>query len=179
MLAKEVFMSDDLSRGVASKAAIASHPIHPMLVPFPIAFLVGTLATDLAFIGTRSDFWSRASMWLVGAGAVMGLLAAIFGFTDFVSISRARTGPTGWVHLFGNLTAVILAAASLWLRIGDPSAGVVSGGLILSIIITCILLVTGWLGGELAYRYKIGVIEEPETLRAAARESRRREDRAA
>jgi uncharacterized membrane protein len=171
-------MSDDLTRGVSSKAAIGGHPIHPMLVPFPIAFLVGTLATDLAFIGTRSDFWSRGSMWLVGAGVVMGLLAAVFGLIDFLSIARARIGATGWVHFLGNLTAVILGAISLWLRVGDPSAGVVSGGLVLSIIIVCILLVTGWLGGELAYRYKIGVIEEPQAHRAGG-EPRRRQDRAA
>jgi uncharacterized membrane protein len=147
-------MADGLSRGVSSKAAIGGHPIHPMLVPFPIAFLVGTLATDLAFIGTRSDFWSRASMWLVGAGVVMGLLAAVFGPIDFLAISRARTGATGWVHFLGNLIAVILGVVSIWLRIGDPSVGVVNGGLVLSIIIVCILLMTGWLGGELAYRYK-------------------------
>src|SRR6185437_1463003 len=153
-------MADDLSRGVRSTASINGHPIHPMLVPFPIAFLVGTLATDLVFWGTGDRFWSVASMWLVGAGLVMGALAALFGLTDFLTIERARAGSTGWIHFLGHLVAVILALVSLLLRIGDPAAAVLPGGLVLSFVIVGILLITGWMGGELAYRYKIGVIEE-------------------
>jgi uncharacterized membrane protein len=161
-------MADDLNRGVRSTASIDGHPIHPMLVPFPIAFLVGTLATDLAFWGTGDQFWARASMWLVGAGLVMGALAAVFGLIDFLTIARARAGSTGWVHFLGNLVAVILALVSLLLRVGDPAAAVLPGGLVLSFIIVGILLVTGWMGGELAYRHKIGVIEEAEGRSATA-----------
>jgi uncharacterized membrane protein len=152
-------MTDDLRRGVRSTASIGGHPIHPMLVPFPIAFLVGTLVTDLAFWGTGDPFWARASAWLVGAGVIMGLLAAVFGFIDFVTIGRARQGSTGWVHLFGNLLAVALSFVSVLLRIGDAKSAVLPWGLVLSFIVVGILLVTGWMGGELAYRYKIGVIE--------------------
>jgi uncharacterized membrane protein len=72
------------------------------------------------------------------------------------SQSRARTG---WIHFLGNLTAVVLALISLFLRVGNSAAAVLPGGVILSIIIVAILLVTGWMGGELAYRHKIGVIE--------------------
>jgi uncharacterized membrane protein len=152
-------MAADMGKGVRSTASIRGHPIHPMLVPFPIAFLVGTLATDLVFWGTHDAFWARASAWLVGAGVVMGGLAAVFGLIDFLTIERARVGHTGWVHFLGNLLAVILSLASLLLRIGDPAAAVLPGGLILSFIVVGILLVTGWMGGELAYRFKIGVIE--------------------
>jgi uncharacterized membrane protein len=154
-------MAHDMSRGVRSTTAIAGHPIHPMLVPFPIAFLVGTLATDLTYWGTRDAFWARGSMWLVGAGVVMGGLAAIFGLIDFLTIERAR-GPTGWAHFGGNLLAVALSLASLILRIGNPEAAILPTALILSFIVVGILLVTGWLGGELAYRFKIGVIEEED-----------------
>lgn len=160
-------MAEDLSRGVRSTASVNSHPIHPMLVPFPIAFLVGTLATDLTFWGTGDGFWATASMWLVGAGLVMGALAAVFGLTDFLTIERARTGHAGWVHFLGNAVALVLALVSLLLRIGDPAAAVLPGGLVLSFIIVAILLVTGWLGGELAYRYKIGVIEDDMAARGA------------
>lgn len=161
-------MPDDLSRGVRSTASIGGHPIHPMLIPFPIAFLVGTLATDLVFWGSRAPFWASASMWLVGAGLVMGALAAVFGLIDFLTIERARSGSTGWIHFLGNLTAVVLALVSLLLRIGNPAGAVLPGGLVLSFIIVAILLVTGWMGGELAYRYKIGVIEDTDE-RAAGR----------
>jgi uncharacterized membrane protein len=154
-------MSEDLSRGVRSTASIAGHPIHPMLVPFPIAFLVATLATDLVFWGTGDEFWARASVWLVGAGVVMGGLAAIFGLTDFLTIERARR-PVGWIHFLGNLLAVVLSLISLLLRVGNAAAAVLPGGLVLSFIVVGILLVTGWMGGELAYRFKIGVIEDDE-----------------
>jgi uncharacterized membrane protein len=153
-------MTDDLSKGVRSTAAIGGHPIHPMLVPFPIAFLVGALASDLVFWGTGDHFWSRASWWLLAAGVVMGLLAAVFGLIDFLTIARARHGSTGWVHFLGNLLAVVLALVNVLLRLGDPAAAVLPGGLVLSFITVGILLITGWMGGELAYRLKIGVIEE-------------------
>lgn len=153
-------MADDLSKGVRSTAAIYGHPIHPMLVPFPIAFLVGALATDLVFWATGNSFWAGFSMWLVAAGLVMGAIAAAFGLTDFLTIERARSGSTGWVHFLGNALALVLALVSLLLRVGDPAAAVLPGGLVLSFIIVGVLLVTGWMGGELAYRYKIGVIED-------------------
>jgi uncharacterized membrane protein len=153
-------MVPDPRRAVRSTASIGGHPVHPMLVPFPIAFLVGTLVTDLAFWGTGDPFWARASAWLVGAGVVMGLLTAVFGFIDFVTIERARQGSTGWVHFLGNLLAVGLSFVSLLLRIGDARAGVLPRGIVLSFIVVGILLVTGWMGGELAYRYKIGMIED-------------------
>ena len=63
---------------------------------------------------------------------------------------------------------MVLALVSLLLRIGNPAGAVLPGGLVLSFIIVAILLVTGWMGGELAYRYKIGVIEDTDE-RAAGR----------
>ena len=65
----------------ASTAKVGTHPLHPMLIPFPVAFLVGAFVTDLAFIGTGDGFWARASIWLLGAGIVMALVAALAGFT--------------------------------------------------------------------------------------------------
>ena len=161
-------MPDDLRKGVRSTASIGGHLIHPMLVPFPIGFLVGALATDLVFWGTGNTFWAGFSMWLVAAGLVMGAIAAVFGLTDFLTIERARTGSTGWIHFLGNALALICALISLLLRVGDPAAAVLPGGLVLSFITVGILLVTGWMGGELAYRHKIGVIEEAEEQLTAA-----------
>lgn len=161
-------MADDMSKGVRSTASIRGHPIHPMLVPFPIAFLVGTLATDLVFWGVGDPFWARASVWLVGAGVVMGGLAAVFGLIDFLTIERARR-PAGWTHFLGNLLAVILSLVSLLLRVGDPASAVLPGGLVLSFIVVGVLLVTGWMGGELAYRYKIGVIEDQHQYQPSGR----------
>ena len=144
--------------GVPSTVAVAGHPIHPMLVVFPIGFLVAVLATDLVFWGTNDPFWARASTWLLGAGVVMGVLAAVAGLIEFLTISRVRSLAAGWIHFLGNAAAILLALANLLYRIDEgPGAGVIPFGLILSAVVVAILLVTGWLGGELVFRHRIGV----------------------
>jgi uncharacterized membrane protein len=153
-------MEHEFDTGVASTAAVGKHPIHPMLVPFPIAFLVGALLTDLAYWGTYDRFWAVASMWLLIAGLVGGVLAATAGLIDFFTIQRARSVTAGWIHFLGNASALIVALINLWPRVAAPEAPVLFTGLILSAVVVGILVVTGWMGGELAYRYKIGVIEE-------------------
>jgi uncharacterized membrane protein len=149
---------DNFSKGVRSTVAIGGHPVHPMLVPFPIAFLIGALASDLTYAAILDPFWARASLWLVAAGVATGVLAAAVGAIEFATIKRAR-GPTGKVHFIGNAVALLLAAASLLLRIRNPETAVVPIGLVLSFLTTGILCITGWMGGELAYRLKIGVTD--------------------
>jgi uncharacterized membrane protein len=73
-----------------STAQIAGHPIHPMLIPFPIACFVLTFASDLAFWRTGHEFWSTASLWLLGVGLILAALAAIAGLTDVIG---RRSGP--------------------------------------------------------------------------------------
>jgi uncharacterized membrane protein len=144
-----------------STAAILGHPIHPMLVPFPLAFLVGVLLTDLAYWATADPFWARASLWLVGAGVVAGAVASIAGMIDFFTIQRAREHAMGWVHFLGNTTALALSLVNWLLRVDDPAAAVLPWGLVLSLVVAGILGVTGWAGGELSYRHRIGVTREP------------------
>jgi uncharacterized membrane protein len=150
-----------------SRAAISGHPVHPMIVPFPIAFLVGALFADLAFLSSADLFWSRAAVWLLGAGVATGALAAGLGAIDFFSIARARSLAAGWMHFLGNGAALLLAGWNLVTRLGDAAAAVAPGGIILSLATTFILVVTGWLGGELAYRHRIGVMRSAESAAAA------------
>src|SRR3954447_14133826 len=91
----------------ASTARIASHPIHPMLVPFPIACFVGTLLTDLAYWRTADVMWANFSAWLVTVGVIMGLIAAVAGLIDFLSNRLVRTQPPAWPHAIGNAAALI------------------------------------------------------------------------
>jgi uncharacterized membrane protein len=130
-----------------------------MLIPFPIAFLVGALGADIAYLATRQPFWAQAAMWLLAAGLVTGGLAAVLGGVDFITIRQARNR-TGWFHFIGNAAALLFALMNLILRTRDMEGGIASWGISLSVLVTVILIFTGWLGGELAYRYKIGVIGE-------------------
>jgi len=144
--------------GVTSNAAIGGHPLHPMMVPFPIAFLGAALGTDLAFRATRDPFWARSSSWLLLAGAGTGVAAGALGAIDYMTIGRARR-PAGHAHAAGNLLAIGLAALNWGLRRRDPVRGAEGGlALGLSAATAGILGVTGWLGGELSYRHKIGVV---------------------
>jgi uncharacterized membrane protein len=145
-----------------STAKLGTHPIHPMLIPFPVAFLVGAFVTDLAFIGTGDGFWARASMWLLGAGIVMALLAALAGFTDFLSEARIRALNDAWYHMFGNLTAVVIAIINWGLRYAHGAeAAVKPWGVILSLVVVAILLFTGWKGWEMVYSHHVAVLDAP------------------
>jgi uncharacterized membrane protein len=145
------------AQGVRSKAAFRGHPIHPMFIPFPIGFLVGAFLADLAYAVSSDPFFARAALWLTGAGVVSALVAAIFGFTDFAARRAIRSIRVAWLHFFGNLLVVVLAAISWGLRIGDPVAASVPVGLIFSAVWSGLLVITGWLGGDLAYRYGVGM----------------------
>ena len=144
-----------------------------MIVPFPIAFLAGALVSDLIFVANANPFWAEVSKYLILAALVMGALAAILGAIDFLSITRVREGSTGWMHMGGNVIAVLLSLFSLVHRWSDPAAGVVPVGLTISVIVTVMLMVTGWLGGELVYRHKVGVLSDAE-VRSTKRASRYR-----
>src|SRR4051812_41405082 len=150
-------MNHDARPDAPSTAAVGGHPIPPLMIPFPIAFLCGALATDLAYHATADGFWARASFWLTLAGLTTGVLAAVLGLIDFLTIRRARSLAAGWVHFLGNATVLGLALASVLLRWSDFEAAVFPAGLSLSAAITALLFLTGWLGGELSYRHRIGV----------------------
>ncbi len=143
-----------------STAKIAGHPIHPMLVPFPIAFFAGSLASDLAFWQTNDPFWFFATDWMLGAGVVMALLAAFAGFTDFLGEPRIRELSVVWWHFMGNLLVVLVEAFNWYRRYEIGPDAVVSTGLLLSLAAVLILLVNGWLGWEMVYRKHVGVADE-------------------
>ncbi len=150
--------SDYQDSGVTSTVAVAGHPFHPLLVTFPIAFLVGAAGTDIGYWLTGDAFWARASLWLIGSGFISGLVAAATGLSDFLKIDRVRKRSAGWLHLFGNIAALTLTLINWLLRFNNPAAAVLPFGITLSILVATILGVTGWYGAELAYRHKVGVI---------------------
>jgi uncharacterized membrane protein len=142
---------------IPSVAAINGHPIHPMLVPLPIGALAFALASDLAYVATRDRFWARSSAALIGAGIVTGALAGSMGATDFAGREQIREKRDAWLHAGGNVAALGLSAVNLLGRRRDPAAGVIPTGLAMSLVTALILLLTGWLGGELSYRHRVGV----------------------
>ena len=140
-----------------STFAIAGHPLHPLLVPLPIGFLIGALLTDIGYWQSGRMEFAEFSAWLIGAGVVAALLAAVAGFTDFVGEPRIRALRQAWWHLFGNLLAVALSIVNFVVRLGDAPAAVLPTGLALSAIVVVLLLFNGWMGGEMVFRHGVAV----------------------
>ena len=143
--------------GIPATAAIAGHPLHPLLVTLPIGFLIGAFLSDIAFYSTGDPFWARASAWLVGAGLVSGVLAALAGLIDFLGSERIRSLTYAWYHFAGNAIAMVLTAVNLYMRCQGDMTAVTGGQILLSVLVVLIFAVTGWLGGELVFRHGAGV----------------------
>ncbi|HJS19767.1 MAG TPA: DUF2231 domain-containing protein [Anaerolineales bacterium] len=137
---------------------LLGHPVHPMLIVFPLGLLSAAVIFDLIAMSTQNQGLYVVSYWVIAAGLVGGLLAAIFGFMDWLGIrSNTRAKSVGGWHGPGNLVIVLLFAASWWLRSGDPNNVPTSLALTLSLLGFGLALVTGWLGGELVYRLGMAV----------------------
>jgi uncharacterized membrane protein len=146
-----------------STARILGHPIHPMLIPFPIVFLISALLTDLAYLRSGWATWAYASSWLIGAGIATALLAALAGFTDFFGDRAIRQLRPAWYHMIGNLAAVLISIANFLVHMRDGAAGIMPTGAILSGVVVLLLAFNGWMGGELVFRHGVGV--EPQNGR--------------
>lgn len=144
------------TRNPKSTATVGGHPIHPMLVPFPIVCFTGAFVSDLVFVYGGGTGWATASSWLLGIGLVMAALAALAGLTDFMGDDRIRKIGQAVRHMIANVTVVVIEAINLLIRLTTPDS-VVTIGIYLSGIAVLALLYSGWLGGELVFRHRVGV----------------------
>jgi len=142
-----------------SKAKIANHPIHPMLIAFPIGLWVFSLIADLAYQwGFGSFTWNTVAYYTMAGGIVGALLAAIPGLVDLLSIRDARAKRIGIAHMLINLFVVGLYAVNLFLRSREGSNTTLT--VALSVVGVGLLSLSGWLGGELVYIYHVAVEEQ-------------------
>jgi uncharacterized membrane protein len=147
-----------------STVNIAGHPIHPLLVPLPITFLISAFLCDIGFWITEDDRWATTAMWALGAGIVTALLAALVGIVDFLGDGRIRRLTDAWLHLVGNLIAVIIACVNFYVRFrAGAVAGVFPVGIWLSLVVVLLLAFTGWKGGELVFRHRVAVLEDQDS----------------
>ena len=147
------------SPNLSSTARIAGRPVHPALVPFPIAFFVGALVTDLAYWRTADMMWADFSVWLITAGLIMGACAAIAGAIDFLGNRQIRRLSPAWAHALGNIVALALALLNAFVHSRDAYTSVVPQGLLLSALVVIILAFTAWMGRSMVYRHGAGVVE--------------------
>jgi uncharacterized membrane protein len=140
-----------------SRVKLAGHPLHPMLIVFPFGLLATAVVFDVIFLVSDNPSWTQAAFYMIGAGVITGLAAAVPGTVDWLAIPRGtRAKRIGLIHGVGNVIVVLLFAISWYLRRDNPATppteAVVAGLLGVGIAI-----VTGWLGGELVDRLGVGV----------------------
>lgn len=162
------------SHTVESVVAIAKHPIHPMLVTFPIAFLSMVVVTDVLFLWLGATFWAELSFWLNVAGLGFGVLAGIFGTLDMMSIRVVRRHVSAWNHFIVAVMVLAMAAMGVWLRLPDHAAAVWPWGLLSSSMMALLVMVAGWLGGTLSFRHGIGVYGDGESEVPRGKQANRR-----
>lgn len=142
-----------------SRAKLLGHPIHQMLIVFPLGLLAMAVIFDIIGMAVGDGYWSEISYWMIAAGVVTGLLAAPFGFIDWLAIpSGTRAKRIGAVHGIGNVAVVLLFAVS-WLMRSDAPRAPQALALVMSFAAGGLALFTGWLGGELVDRLAVGVDE--------------------
>ena len=137
-----------------STAKIGTHPIHPMLIPFPIVCFILTFVCDILYV--RGDTGvAAASNWLLIIGLVMAALAAVAGLTDFLGDKRIQ-GADAIKHMLANVTVVVLELVNLVMRLKNPDF-IGSTGVYISGVAVLLLVYSGWKGGDIVYRHGIGV----------------------
>jgi uncharacterized membrane protein len=148
-----------------STAAIGEHPMHPMLVAIPIGAFVLALIGDIATSMTQDAFWYQWSFYCIGIGIIFALVAAIPGFVDYLSVKMSAEGKmlATW-HMALNLTAVVLYVVDFWMRMGNAAlnTGRWPAAMGLEILPLLILGASGWIGGQMTFVHKVGVVEDAD-----------------
>ena len=152
-------------------ASVGKHPLHSILVAFPIGLWIFSLVCDLTFrFASRDAVWHQMAWYTLVAGVIGAIVAAIPGLIDFFSITDPRAGKVGMTHLVLNAVLVVLYSVNPWIRtvLGPDAVLPVP----LSVVGVAGLLVSGWLGGEMVYVHRAGVAQG-EAHSASRRSSKR------
>jgi uncharacterized membrane protein len=132
-----------------SRASIAGHPIHPMLVTLPIGLWVFSLVCDLVFRSTGDAEWQSAAYLCLGGGIAGALLAAVPGMIDLLSLREGVERRTGVTHMLLNLAIVAVQCVNFGLRSQADDVGNLP--IALSAVAVVMLGISGWLGGHLVH----------------------------
>lgn len=142
-----------------SKVKFAGHPVHQMLIVFPLGLLATAVVFDVIFLISENRQWALVSYYMIGAGVVGGLAAALFGWLDWIAIpSGTRAKRIGLWHGLLNVTVLGLFALSWFLRQENPGLPP-TGAVVAALAGAAIALIAAWLGGELVSRLGVGVYD--------------------
>jgi uncharacterized membrane protein len=163
---------------MASPASMARHPIHPMLIPFPIALWVFSLIADVIYLWRGNPAWRDwIAFYALLGGVIGGAAAAVPGLIDWLSLKDPEAVKVANWHARLNVIALLIFAASFYLRTAGGSRWV--GGsytvpVLLSVVGVLLITISGWLGGELVFKH--GVAVNPQSDTGAEAEAKARAD---
>ena len=153
-----------------SKIKLFGHPAHPQLIVFPLGLLAASVIFDIIYMITGNEAFATVAFWNIAAGVIGGLVAAVFGLIDWLAIpDGTRAKQIGLWHGAGNVVVTGLFAVSWFLRQGEPGNAPGTVPFVLSLVAVVLAVVTGWLGGELVDRMRVGVddgahLDSPSSL---------------
>ncbi|MFL9824208.1 DUF2231 domain-containing protein [Rhodoplanes sp. SY1] len=149
---------EDVTRhATSSLVAVAGHPIHAMLVTFPIALVVSTLGCDLFYWWTADPFWVRAGLYASGFAFWLGILASLAGTAELLLVKGIRKRVASWIHAIAAVTLISIVGANWGLRLHDPDV-VLPLGLLVSLLGLVFVGLAGWHGGKLVFDHGIGLM---------------------
>lgn len=146
---------------MASKASIGGHPIHPMLIPFPIGLLVFSLIADLIYLWRGNPVWENYVAFYTLLGGIIGAAAAALpGLIDWATLTDPAAVKVANWHARVNIIGLVIFIASFYLRTTSGSKWILSMPIlpfILSLVGVVGLAIAGYLGGELVFRHGVAV----------------------
>jgi uncharacterized membrane protein len=146
---------------MASPASLGRHPIHPMLIPFPLALWFFSLVADVVYLWRGNPVWKDwIAFYALLGGIVGGVLAAVPGFVDWLSLKDREVVRIANWHARLNVIALLIFVASFYLRT-TGGAGLVGGSytipFVLSVVGVILITISGWLGGEMVFKHGVAV----------------------
>jgi uncharacterized membrane protein len=149
---------------MASPASIGGHPIHPMIIPFPIALWVFSLIADVIYLWRGNPMWRHYVAFYALLGGIIGAAAAaVPGFIDWLSLKNPEVVKIANWHARLNVIALLIFASSFYLRT-DSGAAFVSGSytipIALSVLGVILISISGYLGGELVFKHGVAVDQQ-------------------
>lgn len=141
---------------IETRIAIAGHPLHAIMVAFPISLAFLTFGADGMYWWSGEPFWPRMALWLAGIGFVTGVLAGITGAVELLIVPGIRIRAASWTHFILAVTLLSVLGLNWGWRLADPEQAVLPFGILLSALAMAMTAMTGWHGGKLVFDYRIG-----------------------